>query len=111
MSNALIADLVVSTHFSFSLFVVFGGLLVLKWRRLIWLHIPAVAWGVLIEFNGWICPLTSLENRLRAAEGGGYASGFIEHYLMPIIYPSELTRTVQICLGVGVIVFNLIVYR
>ena len=111
MLNLLLADFIVFLHFSFILFVIFGGFLILKWRQLIWLHLPAATWGALIEFAGWICPLTTLENRLRSASGGGYASGFIEHYLIPIIYPSGLTREIQVALGLAVILLNLYVYR
>jgi hypothetical protein len=110
MWNLLLADFIVFIHFSFILFVIFGGFLVLKWRRLIWLHLPAAMWGALIEFAGWICPLTTLENWLRLANGGGYASGFIEHYIIPIIYPSALTREIQVALGLAIILLNLLVY-
>ncbi|MGR8953652.1 MAG: DUF2784 domain-containing protein [Gammaproteobacteria bacterium] len=112
MTNLILADLIVSLHFGFILFVILGGLLVMKWPKLIWLHLPAAIWGALIEFSGWLCPLTIYENRLRSAQGGGgYASGFIEHYIMPIIYPAGLTREIQICLGIAVIVLNLLIYR
>jgi hypothetical protein len=111
MRNLLLADFIVILHFSFILFVIFGGFFVLKWHKLIWLHLPAATWGALIEFAGWICPLTTLENRLRSANGGGYASGFIEHYLIPVIYPSALTREIQVALGLTVILLNLFVYR
>ena len=111
LRNLLLADLIVFIHFSFILFVIFGGFLALKWRKLIWLHLTAVTWGALIEFAGWICPLTSLENQLRSASGGGYASGFIEHYIIPVIYPSALTREIQVSLGLAVILLNFFVYR
>jgi len=105
------ADLVVAVHFLFVLFVVLGGLLVLRWPRVAYLHIPAAAWGVAIEFAGWVCPLTPLENSLRRQAGGtGYSGGFIEHYILPILYPSALTREVQLLLGLLVIVVNLTVY-
>jgi len=110
MPNPILADLIVALHFGFILFVSLGGLLVLKWPKLMWLHLPAAIWGASIEFAGWICPLTSLENRLRSASGGQYASDFIEHYLMPIIYPAGLTREIQIGLGIAVIVLNLLIY-
>jgi hypothetical protein len=111
MRNLLLADLIVFIHFSFILFVIFGGFLVLKWRKLIWFHLPAAAWGALIEFAGWICPLTTLENRLRSVSGGGYASSFIERYIIPVIYPPALTREIQVALGLAVILLNLFVYR
>jgi hypothetical protein len=107
----LLADLVVLTHFAFVVFVVAGAFLVLIWPRLAWIHVPAAAWGALIEFAGWICPLTPLENWLRM--GGGtqaYRGGFIEHYIIPILYPSGLTRGTQILLGVLVLSINAGVY-
>jgi hypothetical protein len=107
----ILADLIVVIHFGFILFVIFGGFLVLKWRKLIWLHLPAAMWGILIEFFGWICPLTNLENRLRSASDGVYISGFIEHYIIPMIYPSALTREIQIGLGFIVILLNFFVYK
>lgn len=107
----LAADFVVLLHLFFIVFVVFGGLLVLKWKWVIWLHIPAVLWGALIEFTGELCPLTPLENLLRRAEGGaGYATGFIEQYLIPLIYPPGLTRDMQIMMALIVIIINVIVY-
>lgn len=111
MPYALLADLVLALHAAFILFVVSGGLLVLWRRRLAWLHIPAAAWGILIEFQGWICPLTYLENDLRAAAGsGGYAVGFIDHYLAPLVYPSALTPEIQILLGLAALLVNVIIY-
>ncbi len=111
MIYSFLADLLVVIHLLFILFVIFGGLLVL-WRKwVVFLHIPAAVWGALIEFKGWICPLTPLENHLRQLGGEqGYSGGFIEHYLIPIIYPDELTRTFQIILGIFVVVLNLMVY-
>ncbi len=111
MGWSLAADAVVLLHGLFILFVVAGGWLV-AWRRWIaWLHLPAAVWGALIEFAGWICPLTPLENRLRRAAGeAGYTGGFIEHYLLPLIYPADLTRGVQIWLGIIVILANLAAY-
>lgn len=111
MTYALLADLVLVVHSIFILFVVLGGLLVF-WRRwLMWFHIPAAAYGVLIELLGWICPLTYLENDLRQAAGGsGYAVGFVEHYLVPLIYPSALTFGMQVGLGLGVLLVNLVIY-
>ena len=98
-------------HFAFVLFVVFGALLALRWRWLIWIHLPCAIWGALIEFSGFLCPLTPLENRLRQLAGAaGYEGGFVEHYLMPVLYPAELTRGVQIGLGVAVVVINVILY-
>lgn len=111
MPYALLADLVLVLHATFILFVVFGGLLVFWRRRLIWLHLPAAAWGIVIEFQGWICPLTYLENDLRAAAGSsGYATGFIDHYLVPLVYPSGLTHEIQILLGLVVLIINTVIY-
>lgn len=110
MLNHYAADLVVLIHFCFILFVTFGGFLVIKWRKLIWLHLPAAVWGALIEFYGWVCPLTILENQLRKSSGGSYSSGFIEHYLIPLIYPEGLTRDIQLLMGAAVVLINLFVY-
>jgi hypothetical protein len=111
MLYRLLADLVVLIHFLFILLVLFGGLLVLRNRRLVWLHLPALAWGAGIELAGGICPLTPLELWLRhmGAEEG-YAGGFIENYLIPVIYPQELTRAVQIGLGLTALALNLAIY-
>ena len=106
-----LADLVLVVHLAFVLFVVLGGLLVLKWPRLAWLHVPAAIWGVLIEYTGWICPLTPLENSFRARGGeAGYSGGFIEHYIQPLLYPAGLTRSTQVVLGSLVLVVNLTAY-
>lgn len=111
MTAAVLADLVVLLHLAFILFVMLGGLLVLRRRRLMWLHLPVVAWGAAIEFVGWVCPLTPLENRLRAAAGeAGYSGGFVEHYLIPLIYPEGLTRELQWLLGALVLLVNALVY-
>lgn len=111
MLASLAADLIVLLHFGFILLVVFGGLLALRWNKLIWLHLPVALWGVLIEFSGWVCPLTPLENRLRHLAGeAGYHAGFIEEYLLPLIYPAELTRELQMMLGAGVLLINLLIY-
>ncbi len=105
------ADLVVVAHLLFVVFVVAGGLLLLRWPGLIWLHLPAVAWGVYIEFSGGICPLTPLENQLRLEAGqDAYSGGFVEHYLLPILYPENLTLGVQQVLGTLVILVNLTIY-
>lgn len=110
-SAALTANIIVLLHFAFILFVSVGGLLVLRWPWLAWLHLPCVAWGVLIEVSGGICPLTPLELRYRHAAGDpGYSGDFIDRYLLPVIYPSGLTRSLQIGLGLALLLFNLIVY-
>jgi hypothetical protein len=106
-----LADLIVALHLVFVLFVVLGGLLVLRWPRTAWLHIPAAVWGVLIEYTGWICPLTPLENSFRTRGGeAGYSGGFIEHYIQPVLYPAGLTRGTQIVLGSFVLLLNLSAY-
>jgi len=111
MLYQIAADFVVLLHFAFIVFVLAGGLLVFKWRWLIWLHIPAVIWGALIVMVGWICPLTPIENMLRHTAGGEvYSSSFIEHYLIPLIYPSTLNRELFIAMGIFVIVINVAVY-
>jgi len=105
------ADLVVLIHGAFVLFVVFGGVAVLRWRRLLWFHLPAVLWGVLIELSGWICPLTHLEKYLRWLEGGsGYSTTFIEQYLEPILYPLGMTRYAQMLLAIIALMINLVIY-
>jgi hypothetical protein len=105
------ADLVVAVHVLFIAFVVVGGFLAWRWPRLVWAHAPAAIWGALIEFAGWICPLTPLENALRTRAGGvGYAGGFVEHYVLPVVYPAGLTRAVQMILGAGVILINAVAY-
>jgi hypothetical protein len=107
----LLADALLVAHLAFVLFVTLGGLLVLKWRRLAWLHIPAAAWGATIEFAGWICPLTPLENDLRARAGqSGYEGDFIARYLMPVVYPDGLTRQDQLLLGSAALAINLAIY-
>lgn len=111
MWHSIAANLIVVFHFGFVLFVVAGGFLVLKWRWVAFLHIPAAVWGVLIEFMGWGCPLTPLEQNLRMAAGqAGYSGGFLEHYLGLLIYPPALTRALQIGIGVFVIAINVVIY-
>ncbi len=111
MFYRILADLVVLLHLLFILFVIAGGLLALYRGRMVLLHLPAVLWGVYIEFSGNICPLTPLENHLIQLAGGqGYSAGFIDHYLMPIIYPAGLTHETQIFLGVCVLAVNLVIY-
>ena len=105
------ANLIVLLHFAFVVFVVLGGLLALRWPRVVWLHVPAVIWGALVEFTGWICPLTPLENRLRAASGeSGYQGDFIAHYILPALYPDGLTRSDQLMLGGVALVVNVAIY-
>lgn len=111
MPYRLLAEFVVLVHLGFVVFVVLGGLLALRWPRAAWLHIPAAVWGALIELTGWICPLTPLENWLRGRAGGhGYSGGFIENYVLPVLYPRELTRTTQLVLAALVVAVNVAVY-
>ena len=111
MTDRLLADAVLLLHGLFILFAVLGGVLVWRWPRLAWLHLPAAAWAGWVVSAGWICPLTPLENALRRSAGeAGYSGGFIEHYLLALIYPEGLTRPVQVVLGVGVLLFNAVLY-
>ncbi|MOA05038.1 hypothetical protein D3C78_1246180 [compost metagenome] len=103
----LAASATLLLHLAFILFVMLGAFLLLRWPRLAWLHLPAAAWGAYIEFSHGICPLTPLENRLRRLAGDeGYAGGFIEHYLVPVIYPGNLTEQMQLLFGAIVIALN-----
>jgi hypothetical protein len=107
----MLADLVVLLHFAFVIFVVFGGLLALRWPKVAYVHLPVAVYGTLIELVGWICPLTPLEKRLRESAGlEGYEGGFVEHYILPVLYPAGLTRGVQLVLGVLVIAVNISIY-
>jgi hypothetical protein len=111
MVYLVLANLVLITHVAFIFFVVLGGFLALRLPWMVWLHLPAAVWGMLIEFTDWTCPLTAMEiNWLQAAGKAGYAGGFVEHYLIPLIYPVGLTSTIQLLLGFGVIVTNVLVY-
>jgi hypothetical protein len=111
MAYRIFADIVVVVHLGFVLFVVLGGLLVFRWRNVLWLHIPTAVWGVLMEFAGWTCPLTPLENHLQSLGGeAGYRGDFIQHYLISILYPDTLTRGVQIILGSIALAANLMIY-
>ncbi len=111
MVYRLLADLVVFAHLAFILFVVLGSLLVLRRPHLAWLHLPALAWGMASEFFGLLCPLTPLETMLRSLGGqSGYGGDFVEHYLTAVIYPSGLTREIQIALGLGALLLNLAIY-
>ncbi|HEY7194729.1 MAG TPA: DUF2784 domain-containing protein [Gemmatimonadales bacterium] len=111
MLYRLLANAVVAVHGLFILFVVFGGFVAWRWRWVAAIHLPCAVWGMLIEFRGWICPLTPLENSLRARAGqAGYSGGFIEHYLLPAIYPAGLTPQMQLVLGSAVLVINAVAY-
>jgi hypothetical protein len=111
MLYQVLADIVACVHAAFVAFVVLGGVLAIRWRSLVWLHVPAAIWGALSEFADWVCPLTPLENALRGRAGdAGYGDGFIQHYLLRALYPAGLTRGVQVALGTLVIVVNILAY-
>ena len=111
MPYGILADIVVWVHLAFVIFVVGGAGLVVRRRRMLWLHLPAVFWAIWIEFSGKLCPLTPLENWLRIRAGqGGYRGGFVEYYLMPVLYPVGLTHNIQILMGLLVIIINLALY-
>lgn len=111
MIYRLLADMVVILHASFVAFVVLGGFLLRRWPRLVYAHVPVAVWGVLIEFAGWICPLTPLENSLRRRGGeAGYEGGFIDNYVMPVLYPIGLTRNMQYLLGFFALLVNVVAY-
>jgi hypothetical protein len=103
----LLADCVVALHLAFVVFAVAGALLALRWPRAVWLHLPAALWAAAVELAGWPCPLTPLENALRAAAGSAtYGGSFLEHTVLPVLYPANLTRAVQLALGAAVLVAN-----
>jgi len=105
------ADLVLALHLAFIAFVVLGGLLMMRYRWMVFIHIPAAIWGAFVEISGRICPLTIWENHLRRSAGeSGYADSFVEHYLMPIIYPTGLTRSLQFWIAVFVVAANVVIY-
>jgi hypothetical protein len=107
----VLADGVLTVHAAFVVFAILGALLALRWRWLPWVHLPAVGWGAMIEFTGWTCPLTPLENSLRSAGGStAYTGDFIEHYVAPLLYSTTLTRSDQILFGVGLLVINAATY-
>lgn len=109
--SVIVFELVVIIHFAFIVWVVAGGFLAIKWWWLIPLHMPALVWAVLLEWNGWICPLTPLENELRAERGmAEYDTGFVQNYLIPVIYPEGLTREIQMLLAVALVATNIIAY-
>ncbi len=106
-----LADALVIFHFTFVGFVLLGALIVLRWRRALWLHLPAVAWGIYIELSHKICPLTPLENRLREHAGiATYQGGFVDHYIMPVLYPDGLTHGMQVALACVIVAINAAAY-
>lgn len=111
MYYQFLADALVVFHLAFVSFVIFGGLLVVRWPRMAFVHLPAAAWGVFIEWSGLLCPLTPLENHLRAlANEATYRGGFVDHYVMPVLYPDGLTRNIQFVLGAGILILNITLY-
>ena len=111
MLDRVLADAVVVFHVLFIAFAIGGGLLVLRWRRVMWVHLPAVAWAVLVEVMSWPCPLTPLENHFRRRGGqAGYHESFVDHYVMPVLYPEGLTDQVQVLIGSFVFAVNVAVY-
>ena len=107
----LLSDAIVVAHFGFVLFAFLGGLLVLRWRRVAWVHLPCAAWGVIVEFTGWICPLTTWEKSFRElGRTPGYEGGFVEHYVAAVMYPDGLTRGMQLAIGLLVLAVNVAVY-
>ena len=111
MLYSAVANLLMLVHFCFILFVILGGLLLFWWPRLVFVHLPTAAWGVMIELNHWICPLTPLEQSMRRAAGqDGYTGGFIDHYINPLIYPEGLTPQIQQVLGFSLLLLNAVIY-
>ena len=111
MMFRLLADATVALHLTFVLFVVGGALLVIRWPRLAWAHVPAVVWGAWVEFSGWVCPLTPMENWLRQQAGQAvYTASFVDRYVLPILYPPALSRETQWLLGALVLAVNVGAY-
>lgn len=111
MTYRIASAAVALSHLIFVLVVIFGGLAVLRWPRLAWVHLPVAAWGALVELGHFKCPLTAVENALRQRAGlAGYSEGFLEHYIFSVVYPDGLTRTTEILLGSAVLVINGLVY-
>ena len=111
MGYRVLADAVVAFHLAFILFVLLGVALAFRWPRIVWLHLPCAAWGAWVELAGWICPLTPLEIELRRNAGlEGYSGGFIENYVIPVVYPEALTRALQVIIGVAVLAMNALLY-
>lgn len=111
MVYSLAADAVMLVHFAFVLFVMLGGIAAWRWPRMAWLHLPALAWGVLVTVMRWVCPLTPLEQRLREAAGqASYEGGFIAHYIEPLVYPQELPWSIKLFLAALLLAFNVALY-
>ena len=111
MGSRVLADALVAFHLAFIVFVMLGALPAFRWPRVVWVHLPCVAWGVFVELAGWICPLTPLEVELRRKAGlQGYTGGFIENYVIPVVYPDALTRALQVGLGFAALALNVFLY-
>jgi hypothetical protein len=111
MKWSLLADGLVVIHFAFTAFVIFGGFLTWQWPRLIFAHLPALAWGIWVEVSATVCPLTPLENHLRHLAGqSGYSGGFLAHYLTAVLYPPGLTWHIQWVLAGMLLALNAIAY-
>jgi len=111
MIYRLLADIVTITHLIFVVFVILGGLLAFRWPRLVWIHVPAAAWGAFVEISGSVCPLTPLESWLRLQGGEvGYSGDFVDRYLIPVLYPGNLTHEIQLLLGLTLIGSNAVIY-
>ncbi len=111
MLYSILSRLIVLLHFAFILFVLFGALLVLKWPKIAWLHVPLALWGIIVEYFNFICPLTPWENHFRKLAGSTvYESGFIAHYIIPLMYPEALSRNLQFILGSVVLLINCLIY-
>ena len=111
MTASIAANALLLIHLGFVFFVALGGLLVLRWRRAAWVHLPCAGWGILIELTGWVCPLTPLENHFRRLAGeAGYDGGFLQNYVWSMLYPGGLTRGMQVMLGLALLALNLYIY-
>ena len=111
MIYRLLADIVTIAHLIFVVFVILGGLLAFRWPRLVWIHVPAAAWGAFVELSGRVCPLTPLEIWLRLQGGEvGYSGDFVDRYLIPVLYPGNLTHEIQLLLGLTLIGGNAVIY-
>ena len=111
MTYRILADIILILHLAFAVFALVGAVAVLKWRRLMWLHVPAALWAAMVMIGGWLCPLTPLEHWLRVNAGMAVEKlGFIEQYVTPLLYPTPLTRQYQMALGTVVLLINGVIY-
>jgi hypothetical protein len=111
MLPRLLADFILLFHFAFIVFAIFGGILVLYKRWILWIHVPVILWASVVNLADWVCPLTPLENMFYSMAGqAGYERGFIEHYITPIVYPNSMPRELELVAGVSILVWNIIVY-